>query len=76
MPSIKMCLRRIKICRDPEEDQEEAAEVADLAEDSAAEAADTAAEAVDSADLTITDLTTEEVGFSDLAFTAADCWAE
>ena len=56
---------RILLCQDPEEEQEEAAEVADLeaaaalaeAEASAAEVADLEVEVADSADLIITTIT-------------------
>ena len=56
--------RRMKICRDPEEDQEEAAEAADLVE-ALAEAEASAAEAADLAevaDRTITDPITAVIG--------------
>ena len=57
-------LRRIKICRDPEEDQEEAAEAAGLAVALAAEAEASAAEAEDLVEVTttITDPITEVTG--------------
>ena len=63
-----MFFRRIKICRDPEEDQEEAAEAADLAAALVAEASE--AEDTEEA-VTITDRITEAIG--DLAvITAAE----
>ena len=55
-------LRRIKICRDPEEDQEEAAEAADLEVALAAEAEASAAEAEVLVDITTTDRITEAIG--------------
>ena len=63
---------RIKLCRDPEEDQEEAAEAADLEVAEATEeasAADLAAAVADSAeDLIITDII---IIITDPVFTAA-----
>ena len=80
---------RIKLCRDPEEDQEEAAEAADLAVALAAEAeasaADSVAVAADLAEDLITIITDRVFmadGFLDLAVTItveaaalADCLA-